>query len=1263
MLWWFAQTTLIAGALAILATLASRWKRLGAEARYALWLVVLIKLAIPPIVAWPWRVPDAWPSRVESPPIVLPSPPPVVAEVAMPPVPASLPLPPPIETLLTEPSPAPRVEVEPPSPFSVSPIPEEVLAEVPPVSESRIPEISDFSSIDPGTEIRDPKPIARAIEITPPRPEIHNQKFEIWNLQSLILGLWLLGSLIVILRRGVKVVRFQRSLSKTSQAPAWLVEETRAIGERVGVRPPPVVMTSKVCTPLLWCLGRPRLIVPEALVKRLEADRWPGILAHELAHLARRDHWVVRLELLVEAAWWWNPLFWHVRRKLHEEAELACDARVIRSLPERRFAYAEALVDVCEHLARSAIPSPALGVGGAGASRSLEGRLLMILRDPIPSRPSRAAALVATLLAALALPAWTLGQQEPKLEAPLMPHPITSKPAIAPGTPQPLPPGTKPSDEAAEATIDEMRTAQSARSVSLRNLSFRMVVASREQTSRGYFPMGWMGNGMGGMGGGFRSMPPQFGGMGGMGGGVAQPTERLARVRVEVADVVLGFEQDRIQGSRVDILDALTDLAPSPGGAPNEIRWNRRFVANYGSIMTLKMASNATGPVPFRWLSGGGRQLTPGDPLAVWMIGNNANSSTDPDKAIDPLEPRPANLLDLAGSSTFFLRGDLAHAEVAGIDLIDGREAVRVAWIGNQDGLRGICWFAPELDFAPVRSHATLDPRPNQGLTRLTWRKQASDFVKVGVYWLPGKVAYEESEADPVGGVEPVYRKELSVVFDDFKQADEPDVKALRPKLAVQGIDDKTGQFTALPPELPVGLVQRLERAVRESPFGPPSKANGQPQVQLSFPQQASPTAQPPLQSVLVPAPVQPEGAMVPAPAQKDAAKADPGIIAQPKPGFEDPIPVSKPKIDDPIPVKDPGDRAAIDRDLLRLLGADPQIASMLPARVKLLQDQYDVAKRIAANADDPAVVVAKKNLDNLTKWYEVLMAKSQETRKLQGSTPIDRDAVAIMQARREGKAAELQKAEAQRRAALAVVIRNKDLVAKTLVGKGVLTMAEDQYAVADAEVASKKADLDEAEILLGQAKRTGSTSLPVSKAIEPSAVSPASTLVELRDAVELMEVQLLGKHAELQGVESKSDLANKQSQRVKELVLTKIVDQRLQSEAEDRFKLSQADLEQKKIEVREFEIRLKQARRRVEAEEGRLKREVARVKARFDWYEGLFKIGYVPAQMLAAERVDRVDYDELMLQLDPRYVPPALPAEGSTSKDEATPQPETPPK
>ena len=363
MLWWFAETALVAGLLAAFAALAGRSRRFGPEARHAFWLVVLVRLVLPPVVSWPWSLPDPWAPSMAA----------VAAEIPR----------------------GDRIE-GPAGPVSPgSDLEGEILASLEAKRPAPSP-IPESPSVPPGSEIG--------------------------NLQSalprLLLAAWLAGSAAVVGSRLARVARFRRSLAGARPAPGWLAGEARAVGERLGVRPPPILIVPGGRTPLLWCLGRPRLIVPSALVDRLAADRWPGILAHELAHLGRRDHWVARLELLAEAIWWWNPLFWHVRRRLHEEAELACDARVVRALPGRRFAYAEALIEVCEHLSRSrsradAIPSPALGVVGPGASRSLEGRLTMILGEPAPHRPRRLAALAVATLAVLSVPGWTVGQQPP----------------------------------------------------------------------------------------------------------------------------------------------------------------------------------------------------------------------------------------------------------------------------------------------------------------------------------------------------------------------------------------------------------------------------------------------------------------------------------------------------------------------------------------------------------------------------------------------------------------------------------------------------------------------------------------------------------------------------------------------------------------------------------------------------------------------------------------------------------------------------------
>ncbi|MFI5378978.1 MAG: LCCL domain-containing protein [Tepidisphaerales bacterium] len=125
-----------------------------------------------------------------------------------------------------------------------------------------------------------------------------------------------------------------------------------------------------------------------------------------LAHLKRRDHWVGWLELLAGCVWWWNPLYWYVRHQLRENAELACDAWVVGTLPRGRRAYAEALLAVCESMSRPAAPMPALGVG-TGGRRFLRRRLTMIIQEHVPFRLPRTGLLVAALLTILNVPAWS----------------------------------------------------------------------------------------------------------------------------------------------------------------------------------------------------------------------------------------------------------------------------------------------------------------------------------------------------------------------------------------------------------------------------------------------------------------------------------------------------------------------------------------------------------------------------------------------------------------------------------------------------------------------------------------------------------------------------------------------------------------------------------------------------------------------------------------------------------------------------------------
>jgi beta-lactamase regulating signal transducer with metallopeptidase domain len=361
MLGWSAQTTVIAMGLAAIAILASRSARLGPAARHVLWLVVLIKLLTPPVVNWPWSAPKLWttaPSTTELSTTILP------ATIAH------------------------------------------------PVSNPQQVTEHERTARQGWEAKRDEERAQPTVAI--PSPRIR------WNFDILwqgLFGLWLGISATIALWQIRRIVRFHRRLSWVIPAPEWLVQEVRDLSGQLGVRAPEILVLPDLAPPMLWFLGRAKLIVPGRLVSNADRLGVRAILAHELAHLRRGDHWVRRLDFFAGLIWWWNPVYWLTRERLSTEAELACDEWAIRAVPEGRVPYAEALLDVCRTLSTTNSPAPALGVAGAG--RFLERRVTMILHNHAPSRISVPVLLAAGLLALLALPGWSAaGSTVVKLSAP-----------------------------------------------------------------------------------------------------------------------------------------------------------------------------------------------------------------------------------------------------------------------------------------------------------------------------------------------------------------------------------------------------------------------------------------------------------------------------------------------------------------------------------------------------------------------------------------------------------------------------------------------------------------------------------------------------------------------------------------------------------------------------------------------------------------------------------------------------------------------------
>jgi beta-lactamase regulating signal transducer with metallopeptidase domain len=194
---------------------------------------------------------------------------------------------------------------------------------------------------------------------------------------------WAGGSVVCAVMIVVRVIRFGRLLRYADPAPRTVQRLAAVLGRRIGLAQVPRVwfVPGSVC-PMLWAVGRPRVLVPRGLWGRLTVRQRSALLAHELAHLRRGDHWVRVLELLVAVAYWWFPVAWWARRRLREAEEQCCDAWVVWALPGSGRAYAGAILEAVEFVSLG--PRVPVLASGMGQFASLKRRLTMIRSESVP---------------------------------------------------------------------------------------------------------------------------------------------------------------------------------------------------------------------------------------------------------------------------------------------------------------------------------------------------------------------------------------------------------------------------------------------------------------------------------------------------------------------------------------------------------------------------------------------------------------------------------------------------------------------------------------------------------------------------------------------------------------------------------------------------------------------------------------------------------------------------------------------------------------
>jgi uncharacterized protein (TIGR03435 family) len=187
------------------------------------------------------------------------------------------------------------------------------------------------------------------------------------DITAIALVIWTLGGAIVI---GTWLLRWRR-LAQAVRAGAPVAsgrtfEALARLGPSIAL---PIVSSGTSLEPGVFGIVRPVLLWPRDIDSRLDEAQVRAILAHELAHVRRRDNLTAAVHMLVEVLFWFHPLVWWIGCRLVDERERACDEEVVR-LGSDPHVYAEGILRTCQFCLESPL-SCMSGVTGSDLKKRI----------------------------------------------------------------------------------------------------------------------------------------------------------------------------------------------------------------------------------------------------------------------------------------------------------------------------------------------------------------------------------------------------------------------------------------------------------------------------------------------------------------------------------------------------------------------------------------------------------------------------------------------------------------------------------------------------------------------------------------------------------------------------------------------------------------------------------------------------------------------------------------------------------------------------
>jgi beta-lactamase regulating signal transducer with metallopeptidase domain/ketosteroid isomerase-like protein len=205
------------------------------------------------------------------------------------------------------------------------------------------------------------------------------------SVRGWILAVWMAGISGLFAVLCIQWMLLKRMIGRSRNVPADVAQSFSRCKSALSITDTiRICQSDDVSGPAVCGLLRPTILIPSSLINRLEHDQLETVLLHELIHIQRHDLWVNMIQTLLQLFYFYNPFVRLANHFIRKTREQANDEHVLVQLNGRRDHYSAALVEV----AAAVVGRPAFAVrliGVAESKKQLHERITLMMRKSIPT--------------------------------------------------------------------------------------------------------------------------------------------------------------------------------------------------------------------------------------------------------------------------------------------------------------------------------------------------------------------------------------------------------------------------------------------------------------------------------------------------------------------------------------------------------------------------------------------------------------------------------------------------------------------------------------------------------------------------------------------------------------------------------------------------------------------------------------------------------------------------------------------------------------